>query len=187
MCSLNSLFPVYWIDSWAHWDNYHTDLDRTRHAKWSHHSLWGMLVCVEWQPWRPLIQVSFVGTRDYAPSFSHTSTMLLSLEDVYSPANNNFGKTLIDLFPNTQYTVSVFPVNEAGNGMPNTRTVNTLNGDLHSVWYFGLEFHIFSVNIYLPRILIRSLSICSAAISSVPSFPTSCCCWAVVSFWRGGH
>ena len=78
------------------------------------------------------MQVSFIGTREYAPSLSHTDTMLLSLEDIYSPVNNNFGTTLIDLFPNTLYTVSVFPVNGAGNGMPNTRTVNTLNGELHS-------------------------------------------------------
>ena len=78
------------------------------------------------------MQVSFIGTREYPPSFSHTDTMLLSLEDIYSLVNNNFGTTLIDLFPNTLYTVSVFPVNGAGNGMPNTRTVNTLNGELHS-------------------------------------------------------
>ncbi len=186
MCSLNSLFPAHWIDGWAHSDNYHTHLDRIRHAKWSYHSVWGMLVCVEWQPWCPLIQVSFVGIRDYAPSFSHTVTIFLfSLGDIYSPANNNFGTTLIDLFPNTQYTVSVFPVNGAGNGMPATSTVNTLNGELHSL-SVCLEFHMFSA--YLPpRIFILSPSICSAAIYSVPSFPTSCCCWAVISFWRGDH
>ncbi len=83
------------------------------------------------------MQVSFVGTRDYDASFSdHTDTVQLSVADIYSPAANNFETTLTGLFPNTMYKVSVFPVNVAGNGMPNISTVNTLNGKLHSysVW-----------------------------------------------------
>ncbi len=72
----------------------------------------------------------FVGTRDYDASFdNHTDTMQLPVGDIYSPAANNFGTTLTGLFPNTQYTVSVFTVNRAGNGMTDTRTVNTLNGE----------------------------------------------------------
>ncbi len=79
------------------------------------------------------MQVSFIGTRDYDTSFSdHTDTVQLPIGDIYSPTANNFGTTLTDLFPNTLYTVSVFLVNGAGNGMPNTSNVNTLNGELHS-------------------------------------------------------
>ncbi len=72
----------------------------------------------------------FVGTRDYDASFDdHTDTMQLPVGDIYSPADNNFGTTLTGLFLNTQYTVSVFSVNGAGNGMTDTTTVNTLNGE----------------------------------------------------------
>ncbi len=85
------------------------------------------------------MQVSFIGTRDYDASFSardHTDTVQLPVADIYFPAANNFRTTLTGLFPNTMYKVSVYPVNGAGNGMPNTSTVNTLNGELHSyaVW-----------------------------------------------------
>ena len=107
--------------------------------------------------WTSTIQVSFVGTRDYDASFNdHTDIMQLPVGDIYSPAANNFGTTLTGLFPNTQYTVSVFSVNGAGNGMTDTRTVNTLNGELISlsVWCFDFEFQILSVNShnYLPPI-----------------------------------
>ncbi len=61
--------------------------------------------------------------------------MQLPVGDIYFPAVKNFGTTLMGLFPNTLYTVSVYAGNGAGNGMPDTRTVNTPNGELVSFYF----------------------------------------------------
>ncbi len=113
------------------------------------------------------MQVSFVGMRDYDASFSdHTDTVQLPVGDIYSPAANNFETTLTGLFPNTMYKVSVYPVNGAGNGMPNISTVNTLNGNLHSysVWLIVLNIIIclkLLVDIYSSKVFVQLLFLLS--------------------------
>ncbi len=91
----------------------------------------------------------------------------------------------MDLFPNTLYTVSVYPVNGAGNGMPDTRTVNTLNGESRSlsVWCLAYSSRFFSVNIVMftsytrvEYLLFLEVFVQLLFLLSVPSSPTSSCC-----------
>ena len=73
-------------------------------------------------------QISFIGTRDYDNNFSHTNSLILSVSELLSSSTGELGTTLTGLFSNTLYRVTVFAVNGAGNGMPASVTVNTLNG-----------------------------------------------------------
>ncbi len=74
------------------------------------------------------IQVSFVGTRDYDASFDdHINTVRLAIESLLT--EGKFQHSLEDLFPSTQYTVTVIPVNGAGRGMADSVTINTLHGE----------------------------------------------------------
>ena len=74
------------------------------------------------------IQVLFAGTRDYDASFDdHTNTVRLSIESIFT--DGKFQHSLEGLFPNTQYRVTVIPVNGAGRGMTSIIQQNTQNGE----------------------------------------------------------
>ena len=67
--------------------------------------------------------------------------MILLVSELVLPTGR-LGTTLTDLFPNTQYEITVFAINGAGNGAANIETVTTLNG-----LYMHLYIHIYNYKI----------------------------------------
>ena len=74
------------------------------------------------------VQITFNGTRARAGLTPHTGLdMLMTVSELVLPTGR-LGTTLTDLFPNTQYEITVFAINGAGDGMAATVDTPTLNG-----------------------------------------------------------